>query len=177
MNGFKVILLIGLMSMLGITTTAVAGGTTLFILLNNGNVEEYALQQKKPVIGFDGECVQIHSATVTVTTPYRYSDIKKLYFDVITSGSPVEPSQLDPTLKIADPKDAANTFFFAYDGNVVRLSGVGENPKVAVYSMNGVKVTPQMQINDQQVVLNVSPLPFGVYVIRVNDRSFKIVKK
>ena len=120
MNGFKVILLIGLMSMLGITTTAVAGGTTLFILLNNGNVEEYALQQKKPVIGFDGECVQIHSATVTVTTPYRYSDIKKLYFDVITSGSPVEPSQLDPTVKIADPKDAANTFFFAYDGIVWR---------------------------------------------------------
>ena len=174
MKGFKSILILVVLSFLAVADAIAAGGITLFLLLKDGKSETYSLVEK-PVLTFAGDSLLIQSATVTTAVPYGYSKVDKIYFDVVTpDDTPSEggevPTDIEKALENA-------SYSFAYDGKTVQISGAGDYPVVAVYGLNGMKVEAPSQVSSQQVLISLSALPKGIYVIRVNNRSFKIVKR
>ena len=178
MKSIKIILTAFLLLALTLGVNA-TGGIKLYVKIKSTEKLEGYLLADKPVVTFDGQNVQIKTADVEISTPYTYADIEKFYFDVVQDEI-IEPDTIpdDPTDNI-EKEDAVEkvSFEFAYDGRVAQIKGLGEAPKVAVFNTAGVQAQPRTVITSNAVTITMSELPAGIYVIRANDRSFKIIKK
>lgn len=156
--------------------TFAAGAVTLVLKLKDSDAVEKFKLATKPVVTFeDGTTLRIKSEYVDITR--EYIDIEKFYFEVEedeTIKPEPEPDAIDELKEDAVEKVS---FEFAYDGRVAQIKGLGEAPKVAVFNTAGVQVQPRTVITSSAVTITMSELPAGIYVIRANDRSFKIIKK
>ena len=181
MRYIKSLLIILVCSFLCLTAYAV-GGHKLFILLIDGKSDAFLLKEK-PVVTFDGESVHIKSAQMETTMPYKYKDVEKFYFDVvqdeIIDSTQVDPKPVDPDAidELKDENKPEQVLTFAYDGRTVQIKGLGNAPKVAVFNTTGVRMQPRMNITSTAVTFSVADMPAGIYVVRADDRSFKIIKK
>lgn len=156
--------------------TFAAGAVTLVLKLKNSDAVEKFKLATKPVVTFEnGDSLRIHS--IDVETTRAFTDVEKFYFEV-EEDETIEP---DPKTDAIDElqEDATEkvSFEFAYDGRVAQIKGLGEAPKVAVFNTAGVQAQPRTVITSNAVTITMSELPAGIYVIRANDRSFKIIKK
>lgn len=135
----------------------------------------------RPVLTFRGDSVLIETDSIEISTGYKYSEIEKFYFEVVEEilPSPEPEAEEKPDAIDELQEDAAEkvSFEFAYDGRTARIKGLGEAPKVAVFNTAGVRVQPKTDISNGAVAIAMYELPAGIYVIRANDRSFKIIKK
>jgi hypothetical protein len=61
--------------------------------------------------------------------------------------------------------------------NTVYVSEAPANSSLAIYSANGVLITAPYTIHHTPYTLNLSHLPAGVYVIRLNNQAYKFVCK
>lgn len=164
------------------TASFATGGMTLFLKIKGAEkTEKYSLAEDKPVVTFDGKHVLIKTSTVEVATPYTYAEVEKFYFemeeDILPSPEPEEEEKPDAIDDIRDDAKQKVSFEFAYDGRSVVMKGFGEAPKVAVFNMAGVRMQPHTEVSSDRVAISMYELPKGIYVIRANDRSFKIIKK
>jgi hypothetical protein len=63
------------------------------------------------------------------------------------------------------------------DAQTVVVDGVAEGMSSALFSLDGKSVPAEIERNDRQVTFHLNALPHGVYIIRVGQQSFKIIKK
>ena len=62
-----------------------------------------------------------------------------------------------------------------YDGNTISVAGLAKAENAAIYSIGGEKVVDLKSWNGNPV--NVGSLTNGVYILKVNNKSFKFIKK
>lgn len=126
-----------------------AAGSSLRVKLTNGKTETFALSDK-PAVTFSGDDMLVKSGTLT--TSYSRAEIASFDFaeDVVT------------VVPVID-KDIV----YSYHDNVFECQGEA----VAVYDLTGRLVFTGIGTADLR------DLAEGIYIINVNHKSIKIVKK
>lgn len=125
-----------------------AAGKALQIEFNDGNKAVYALA-KQPAVTFNGPDFTIKS--VDAETSYPRADVKNFTFvDEGEAGI-----------------GTVGTTTYTYIDNVFGCEG----HQIEVYDLSGSRVAAGADS------LSLYPLPAGVYVVRANNHSIKVVKK
>ena len=141
-------------------------GDVLRVVFSDGREFGYLLKNK-PVVTFDSEHVLIKSEDVEMTfDEYSYKDIARI--DFVDSAT----SSIDEDLSISSYVQI--TYL---DGENVFISGVNEKSKFNIFGLDGRQYKVPFQLNGNQLNISLAPLERGVYVIRIDNNSFKIRRK
>lgn len=114
----------------------------------------------KPEMTFSGENVEIKSTAESVLYPMK--EVAQIKFEN-------RPDGVENTL--AD-KDIS----FRFERNLT-VEGLNPASSVTVYSLNGTLCLEGQADDNGQAVLSTETLTPGVYIVKANNISFKIVKK
>ena len=137
----------------------------------------------------DQKMVVTDTSTSTVLGSYSLGDISKFAFadgqlTVTMSDESTHDIALSTTLKLQFGDDATaisqvgaagGAMQVAYDGENISLSGLDGAADAAVYSVGGQKVLGLKAWNGAPA--SVASLGRGVYILKVNNKSFKFVRK
>lgn len=133
------------------------------------NTEKVFILANKPVITFDTEKFYINSSDFST----ELSNVQEFYFKTETTNPPtgIEAVKKD---KGAD----ASPFTFRYvDGHTVYIDGLYLTARITVYSLSGAQINARIERGNERAVVDLGNQPAGVYVIRANKQSFKIIKR
>lgn len=139
-----------------LTASLAASAKSVVFTLKDGTLVYYLLGgETNPVMRFTEGGITVNA------DEYELSDIKNFYI-----SSTDDPNGIEQTLEAQQ---------FSYSANRFVLKSKAE--RVAVYALGGEKVNAQVESAGGYVVVNLSALPAGAYVIRVGESSFKVMKK
>lgn len=165
MRQIKGIILTIILSFTGITPMVAShDGDVLKITTKNG-VYGYLLQSS-PVLTFNTDSLYLMTDDFTMALPFSYNDIEKIEFEDNATSAVDQPKVKYYELKI--------TYL---DGENVIISGVDEKSQWRVFGIDGKQVQVPADRVGQVLTLSLTPLISGVYIIRVDNYSFKIRKK
>ena len=136
--------------------------TVLLVNLKGGEIHRFTLSEK-PVITFDSEHVFINSSAFSTV----YENVEKIYFQDNTTTS----------VKNIDEQVHPRFSFKFTDGHTITVIGCTKTDRLAVYSINGAKVSADVERTAESIVVDLTSVPSGIYIIRVNTQSFKIQKR
>ena len=136
----------------------------LVLLLKDGTSHSYKLAEK-PVVTFDSEKSVIKTSDFeTSLEDYNYADISKLYFADGGSAS-------------VEGVEVKGISFSFTDGSHVIIKGVDEKVTVTVTSLDAKDYHSSIKRGQDSVAIDLSSAPSGVYIIKVNNNSYKIIKR
>ena len=136
--------------------------TTLYVKLKTGDIKAFLLSEK-PTVTFDSENIYINSSEFST----EYSNVEEFNFmDKVTDIN-----------KVFSEKTQSLFGFKFIDGKIVTITGCKKSDRLAVYSVNGMKVSTDAERADDSIVIDLGNMPSGIYIINVNSQSFKIYKK
>lgn len=132
-------------------------GKSLVLTLANNTLVYYVLGgDKNPMMRFADGKVCVNS------DEYAFSNIKNFYISETD-----DPSGIEHLLKEQQITYKAGTLIVHTD-----------NPEsIGVYNANGMKVSVPVEQSGDAVAVSLNQLPKGVYVVRVGESSFKVLKQ
>ena len=132
-------------------------GKSLVLTLANNTLVYYMLGgDKNPMMRFADGKVCVNS------DEYAFSNIKNFYISETD-----DPSGIEHLLKEQQITYKAGTLIVNTD-----------NPEsIGVYNANGMKVSVPVEQSGDAVAVSLNQLPKGVYVVRVGESSFKVLKQ
>ena len=155
-----------LLSFFGVTSMMAShDGDVLKITMKNGDIYGYLLQDR-PVITFNTDSLYLTTDNFTMALPFSYNEIDKIEFEDNAITGVDQPTVNHHELKI--------TYL---DGEHVIISGVDEKSQWRVFGIDGKQVQVPADRVGQVLTFSLTPLISGVYIIRVDNYSFKIRKK
>lgn len=144
--------------------TAFASSVSFYLTvhLKDGSQQDILLDER-PTLSFDKS-----SLTVSTTgVEFEISDIAKFTFYDKTKSTPssIEETTVSerPTVHVSDTE--------------VSFLNVGQNARVDVYNISGQKIVTGNSTVDDNISVDWSSFPSGIYIFRINKYSFKIMKK
>ena len=137
-------------------------GKTLVVLTKDGGKTEFVLSEKPKVL-FEGKSLRITSSKADVT--YTLSDI--LRFTYINT----DPTGINQLAETEDPTEVS------YQDGTLVLSQLKEGTVVGVYSLDGKKVQQLRASHKGTYRLSLSSLPKGVYIVKADTITYKIMKR
>lgn len=165
MRQFKIVILTLMLSSFWINYIYASNdGNILRIKFLNGEEIGFLLENK-PVVTFDAENVIVSTDDFQTILPYKYSLIEKIDF-LDTSSSGVEQNTINNALSI--------TYL---DGENLVINGVQPKMQCHVYGLDGKQYQVNANLAGNVLTISLSPLVNGIYIIRVDNYSFKIRKK
>ena len=66
---------------------------------------------------------------------------------------------------------------FTRDDERIVFNGINSADEVALYKLNGSRVAIQLNKVDDTFVLPLNSVPKGMYLLHINGKTFKIIKK
>ena len=148
-----------LLMVLFATSLAKADDKVLQILLSDGQVVSINLSEEPRTTYQDGNLV---ITTTKNTITYPLEQVKKFTYSSIATG--IEASH---QLGVA----------FSKDGETLTFTGLKPNTKVTLYNVAGQLLKTIDSKDSKKVVVSASQFPFGVYVVKVNGGTYKIMKR
>lgn len=137
---------------------------SVLIIELTGGEKEYFFLSDKPVLTFADDTLYVNTSDFSADI----GSVAKFYFDDRTREE----------VSIKDlSRDNKNILFTYMDGQTVIIQGSVVTSGVRVYDVNGRMVSPDMSAVENEVRVSLSTLPTGIYIIRCNNQSYKIVKK
>ena len=137
-------------------------GKTLVVLTKDGAKTEFLLGDNPKVL-FEGKDLRITSAKADVT--YALADI--LRFTYVNTN----PTGINELAEMDDPTEVS------YQDGTLVLSQLKEGAVVGVYSLDG-KLVQQLRAGHRGTFrLNLSMLPKGVYIVKADTITYKIMKR
>ena len=137
-------------------------GKTLVVLTKDGAKTEFLLGDNPKVL-FKGKDLRITSAKADVT--YALADI--LRFTYVNTN----PTGINELAEMDDPTEVS------YQDGTLVLSQLKEGAVVGVYSLDG-KLVQQLRAGHRGTFrLNLSMLPKGVYIVKADTITYKIMKR
>lgn len=131
----------------------------LVVWRTDGSKIVYSLSEQ-PKTTFTSEGVVITTNTVSVT--YPLTQIVKYTYEGIASG--IESVTNDGRILVSQ------------DGYNFKFSNLKENTLVQVYSVNGSLISTHKS-EGKQISISLRDHANGVYIIKVGDTSYKVIKK
>ena len=133
---------------------------TLVLWHANGTTTEISLY-KKPRITFTEDKVLIQGSGVNFEYPSK--EIIKFTYkkeDIINEINAL-----------------TNQTNFTHDDERIVFNGIKSADEVALYKLNGTRVAIQLNKVDDNYVLPLNSIPKGMYLLHINGKTFKIIKK
>jgi hypothetical protein len=140
-------------------STVMAEDQVLKVWLADGQVMSTNLNEEPRTTYNDGNLV---ITTTKTTISYPLEQVKRYTYASASSG-------------ITSPKSAEATF--SADGETLTFKGLKTGTSIMLYNVAGQllrKVTPT---TEGHAAVSVSKLPTGVYVVKMNDATYKITKR
>lgn len=138
-----------------------SGKYVMIVETTDGAPVQYELDEQ-PVVTFDKDSVVITTSTADYI---GYSKIERIHFDV-TSTTP---------MGIDDVTKPGVTVRIGRD-EIVFLN-IGTPATVAAFAINGASMPTDYTADGGNVTVRTASYPKGIYIFKVNNRSFKIIKK
>ena len=134
---------------------------TLVLWHANGKTTEISLS-KKPCVTFSADKILIKGAGINFEYPSN-AIVKFTY----------------KTEDVVNDIDAPyNEFNFFRDEEHIVFNGIKSTDEIALYKLNGSRIPVQLTYSDEnKVTLSLSSIPFGIYILKVNGKTTKIVKQ
>lgn len=134
---------------------------TLVLWHSNGSTTEIALS-KKPVIQFVADKVLVQGSGINFE--YPSNDILKFTY-----------KKEEVVNDIDTPSNDVNFF---RDKEHIVFNGIKSTDEVALYKLSGSRIPVQLSFSENnKVMLSLSSLPSGIYILKVNGRTTKITKQ
>lgn len=125
----------------------------------DGERMEYLLSNNPRIVHNDAT---VTLTTNSVTVEYQTSNVLKVYFsDVPTSIGNVKTDNGQ----------------FRLQQNTVILKGFDAGEPVALYDADGRQLWQHATDSDGQLMIPLSSLPQGTYIVKANNQSFKVTRK
>lgn len=131
----------------------------LVVWKTDGSKVVYSLSEQ-PKTTFTSEGIVITTNTVSVT--YPLTQIIKYTYEGIASG--IESITNDGGVMISQ------------DGYNFRFSNLIENTLIQIYSVNGSLISTHKN-EGKQITISLGDHANGVYIIKVGDTSYKVIKR
>lgn len=125
---------------------------------------------EQPKLSFNHETGSLIATVSTQDQPVTILFDEVGYIDLKL----IDPTSIDVITKSAGSKTLSLRFL---DAQTVVVDGVAEGMSSALFSLDGMSVPAEIERNDRQVTFHLNALPQGVYIIRIGQQSFKIIKK
>ena len=137
-------------------------GKTLVVLTKDGGKTEFVLSEKPKVL-FEGKSLRITSSKADVT--YALSDILRFTYEN------TDPTGINQLAETEDPTEVN------YQDGTLVLSQLKEGTVVGVYSLDGKKVQQLRASHKGTYRLSLLSLPKGVYIVKADTITYKIMKR
>ena len=148
-----------LLMVLFATSLAKADDKVLQVLLSDGQVVSINLNEEPRTTYKDGNLV---ITTTKNTISYPLEKVKR--FTYVSASSGIDTPQ---QLGVA----------FSKDGETLTFTGLKPHTKVTLYNVAGQLLKTIDSKDSKKVVVSASQFPFGVYVVKVNGGTYKIMKR
>ena len=142
-----------------VTSMAKADDKVLQILLSDGQVVSINLNEEPRTTYQDGNLV---ITTTKNTFSYPLEQVKKFTYSSIATSIDV-PEKMGVA--------------FSKDGEVLTLTNLKPHTKVTLYNVSGQLLKTIDSKDDKKVVVSASQFPFGIYVVKANGGTYKIMKR
>ena len=137
-------------------------GVTFKVIGTEGNVKEYSLEEIQRLT-FQEETFTVMFNSNLGDEIFRYDDVQSIQFGPVSTG--LENIRID---------DAAGKFAISYDGTILSISGCSDKAQLTVYDISGRPIISQ-NINGNAAISTES-LNSGVYILKINNKTFKFSK-
>lgn len=131
---------------------------TLSVHLKNGTSTQFLLNEE-PKVTFGETTVNVESSTLTM----EFDKTKVLKFTYGT-GASVEGIKTDGTP-------------FIQQGDKLLFKNLIDGCKVTIYNINGAMVQSPVTATDNQFEISIYDLSAGVYIVKADTQSYKIIKR
>ena len=142
-----------------LTTTVKAEGLMLQIWQTDGQVVTIALSDEPVTTYADGKLI-VQTKKTTITYPLE--KVKRY-----TYGSEIDGISLPDAVKAE----------FSNNGETLTFTGLKPNTNIWVYTAAGQVARHLNSGKNSKVAVSVSNLPTGVYVVKINDTTYKMTKR
>ena len=133
----------------------------LVIETNNSKKHSYSLEDN-PVISFNNDILVIKTDKIELS--YQISDIAKYYFTKEDTG-------------ISSVNGDVNNIHFNYTNtDFLLIEGIASEDNVNVYEINGRTCHVDIVRNSNSITIELKTLPKGIYLVKVNNHSFKLIR-
>jgi len=139
-----------------LATASTYAAETLYMTLTDGSVVSFQLSLK-PTITFSGSVLTVTTSD-KATQQFTLADVARYSF---TASSRIDAATADKGIQVFDDKIVVE----------------GNNAKVSVVSINGTVVDAQIERSGSTTVVSTQSLPAGLYIIKANNHSLKVLKK
>lgn len=129
------------------------------VLLKDGNTLSFEFDEE-PTFKL-GASVIIKTNSYEVVGEYAYGQILKIFPDEHSSS---------------DIKDVRTTTF-TLANNKLYVDNISSESHVYVYSIDGKSVSAEIEKTDNNLTVDLSSLSKGAYIVKINNLSYKILKK
>ena len=145
-----------------ISFTAIAGTATAQHLAveKTGSVNEIIRLEDLKQITFNGTTVNIEQTNGTISCA-SMGDIERIYFGDLSS--------------IADINAQSENLVEYLSFNEIAINSEAGS-KVAIYSLTGTQLLTR-RIDAQGEPISIASLPQGIYILRANERTTKIIRR
>ena len=146
--------------LLGLTFHLAAQSTQMTIYMNDGTERTYHMSENDRVYFEDNDKLVVEIAVDAKSERYNLADIRK-----ITCHETEEVSETSSTPLWLSPNPVHD---------VVILHNLQESQSVSIYALDGRMVKSVKAIGDQPI--DVSDLPIGIYFVRTESQTLKMIK-
>ena len=137
--------------------------STLVVETMKGTKLEISLQKAPKVQMTDNAFIITCGEEIT---GYTYGEVRKYYFKLSKYVS-VEPVADERTIRVA-----------FVDNATVVISGVDNPEVIRLYTLDGSRVAPQVEVAEGVITVSLSALDAGFYILNIdNEQSFKLLKR
>ncbi len=133
---------------------------TLVVKLKNGAETTFFLKDK-PNVTFEGTDLKVVSNKETVT--FALSDVLRFTY-VKKDASGIDETVVDPTE-------------VSFEGGVLVISQLKQGASVDIYSLDGKLVRQLKAYRSGTYRLSLSELPTGLYLVKADNITYKIMKQ
>ena len=147
----------------------------LYVYEGNQKVFSCKLQEL-PTISYTADGLHVESSSLKLyydETQYRQiSEKLRIEFKTVEEVDPVITD-----VKSVDAPMVVPLSLKFIDGKAVVVEGVDTDSRVNIYSMDGKQVQSNTELQEHSVTIHLEHLPRGYYIIRINEKAFKIYRK
>ena len=133
---------------------------TLKVIDQNGAEKEYALDDVKR-LAFHEESFTMFFNGNAASEEFRYEDVLKMQFGA---------KDYTGLQNVAEDTD----FNIKYDGSMLMVEGCGNGANMLIYDISGRPVMNKRINNSAEI--STSQLSAGVYILKINNKTFKFSK-
>lgn len=153
-------IVIAVIGLLSLASLAQAQSNQSALVVNHKDGTQTRIElATRPKVSFVTDSVNIVSSTVTLK--YAVADVA--FFNYVNAGSGILSAKNDATYRL--------------DGDNLYFSGVSSSEKIILYTTDGKRLSAKLMSVESGFCLSLSGLPSGIYLLSVNGRTTKIIKK